>query len=60
MTVRCIGNDEEYRKALETVSFLVNLDPEPGSPDGDRLLGLVQLIEKYEAPFMQELWGAFR
>jgi HTH-type transcriptional regulator/antitoxin HigA len=60
MTVRCIGNEEEYREALGTVSALVDLDPAPGSPDGERLVGLVQLIEQYEAPFMQELRSASR
>jgi HTH-type transcriptional regulator/antitoxin HigA len=60
MTVHGIENEEEYREALATVSALVDLDPAPGSPDGDRLVALVQLIEQYEAPFMQELRCASR
>lgn len=60
MTVRRIENEEEYREALETVSALVDLDPAPGSPDGDRLMSLVQLIGQYEAPFMLGLRCACR
>lgn len=60
MTVRRIENEEEYREALETVSALVDLDPAPDSPDGDRLMSLVHLIEQYEAPFMLELRCASR
>ena len=54
MTVRRIENEEEYREALRTVSVLVDLDPAPGLPDGDRLIVLVRLIEQYEATFMQD------
>lgn len=55
MTVHRIENDEEYRQALRIVSALVDLDPPPGSPDGDRLEALVCRVEQYEAPFMQGL-----
>lgn len=60
MTVRRIENEEEYREALGTVSALVDLDPAPGSPDGDRLVALVKLIEQYEAPFMRQFCCASR
>ena len=61
MTLRRIENDEEYREALLTASILVDLDPVPGSPDGNRLVVLVQLIEQYdEAPYMQEFRHASR
>jgi antitoxin component HigA of HigAB toxin-antitoxin module len=55
MTVQGIQNDEEYRRALRTASMLVDLDPAPGSPHGNRLTALVQLIEQYEATFMRDL-----
>ncbi|CAG4890875.1 hypothetical protein R69919_01058 [Paraburkholderia gardini] len=48
-------NDEEYREALWTVSALVDLDLVPGSPDGDRLVALVRLMEQYEPRFMHEV-----
>jgi hypothetical protein len=55
MAVRLIHNGQEYREARQTLLDLVGLDPASGSPDGNRLVALVQLIEQYEAPFMQEL-----
>lgn len=48
MTVQRIENDEEYCEALRAVSALVDLDPAPGSPDGDRLQALVSLVEQSE------------
>jgi HTH-type transcriptional regulator / antitoxin HigA len=60
MGVRRIGNEEEYREPLGTVSALVDLDLAPGLPDGDRLVALVKLIEQYEAPFMQQFRCASR
>lgn len=55
MTVQRIENDEEYRRALRTASMLVDLDPAPGSPHGNRLVALVRLIEQYEVTFMRDL-----
>lgn len=55
-----IENDEEYRQTLRTVSMLVDLDPASGSPDGDRLMALVRLIEQYEGMFMRDLAPAKR
>lgn len=54
MTVRRIESEEEYREALGTVPVLVDLDPAPGSLDGDRLITFVRLIEQYEAMFVQD------
>jgi HTH-type transcriptional regulator / antitoxin HigA len=55
MNVRRIENDETYRGALRTISMLIDLDPAPGSPDGDRLVALVRRVEQYEETFMQRL-----
>lgn len=55
MAVRRIKTHEEYREALRTVSALADLDRAPDSSDGDPLVALMQLIEEYEAPYMQEL-----
>ena len=55
MTVRRIENEEEYREALGIVSALVDRDPAPGSPGGNRLEALVCLVEQYEARFMPGL-----
>jgi hypothetical protein len=37
MDIRPLNTDDDYRAALAEVSALVDLDPEPGTPDGDRL-----------------------
>ncbi|WP_408492154.1 hypothetical protein [Paraburkholderia strydomiana] len=39
----------DYRAALQAVSALVDTDPKPGTPDGDRLERLAAQIECYEA-----------
>jgi HTH-type transcriptional regulator/antitoxin HigA len=44
-----IRTEEDHRAALREVSTLVELDPEPGTPDGDRLEILATLVEAYEA-----------
>jgi HTH-type transcriptional regulator/antitoxin HigA len=43
-----IKTDEQYRTSLAEVGRLVADDPEPGSPDGDRLVLLAKLVEGYE------------
>jgi HTH-type transcriptional regulator/antitoxin HigA len=43
-----IGSDAEYRRYLTEVDRLVVVDPESGTPDGDRLLLLARLVEEYE------------
>lgn len=55
MTVYGIEIDEQYRRALRTVSMLTSPNPVRGWPDGDRLMALIQLIGQYEATFMQDL-----
>ncbi|KGC11569.1 hypothetical protein QHI69_00060 [Burkholderia gladioli pv. gladioli] len=45
-----IESDEKHRRALRTVSMLIDLDLARGSLDGDRLVALV--LGQYEATFM--------
>jgi HTH-type transcriptional regulator/antitoxin HigA len=41
--------DADYQAALKELSALVDADPQPGTPDGDRLDRLATLVEAYEA-----------
>ena len=49
LLIKPIHNDEDLRNALREVSRLMDKDPNPGTPDGDRLDVLATLIEAYEA-----------
>ncbi|WP_425129706.1 helix-turn-helix domain-containing protein, partial [Burkholderia vietnamiensis] len=49
MEIRPIHNEHDYKESLRIVSALVDADPAPGTPDGDRLEVLATLIERYEA-----------
>lgn len=49
MEVKPIRNEEDYRSMLREVSALVNLDPELGTPEGDRLEVLSTLIQAWES-----------
>ena len=49
MDIRPIHNEHDYNAALKVVSALVDADPEPSTPDGDRLEILATLVERYEA-----------
>ena len=44
-----IKTEEEHALALKNLSILFDLNPEVGSPDGDRLEELVTQIQAYEA-----------
>jgi HTH-type transcriptional regulator/antitoxin HigA len=44
-----IQTEEEHGLALKELSILFDLNPEVGSPDGDRLEELVTLVQAYEA-----------
>lgn len=44
-----IQTNEEHDLALKELSKLFDLNPEMGSPDGDRLEELVTLVHAYEA-----------
>ena len=43
-----IENDEDHKKACEELTRLMDLNPEVGSADGDRLEILADLIVAYE------------
>lgn len=49
MNIKPIRTDEDYKAALKVVSSLVDADPEPGTPEGDRLDILSILVQAYEA-----------
>src|SRR6516225_1015155 len=49
MDIRPIHNERDYQEALKIVSGLVDADPVPGTPEGDRLEVLATLVERYEA-----------
>ena len=44
-----IRTECDYQAALKVAYELVEADPAPGTPDGDRLEALSALIERYEA-----------
>jgi HTH-type transcriptional regulator / antitoxin HigA len=47
--VRVIKTEEEYQNALDEISTLIDRDPDPGSPEADRLELLALLVETYES-----------
>lgn len=49
MEVRAIRDDAIYRAALAQVAALIDLDPAPESPEGERLEVLGTLVQAYEA-----------
>ncbi len=49
MEVKAIRDEASYYAALARVSALIDLDPEPDSPDGEALEILGTLVEVYEA-----------
>lgn len=48
MEIHPIRTKKDYRAALSEVSVLVDLDPSPRSPEGERLEVLATLVEAYE------------
>ncbi|WP_175773255.1 hypothetical protein [Paraburkholderia phenazinium] len=44
-----LRTERDYRAALQAVSALIDTDPKPGTPDGERLQRLATQIERYEA-----------
>lgn len=48
MEVQAIRSKTAYKKMLAQVSALVDLDPDPDSPEGERLEVLSTLVEAYE------------
>lgn len=49
MNIRPIRTEADYKAALREVSPLIDLDPHPDTPEGERLDVLVTLIQAYEA-----------
>ena len=49
MNIRPIHTHVDYKAALKDVSALIDRDPAPGTPQGDRLDVLTTLIQAYEA-----------
>ena len=49
MEVRAVRNEATYRATLAQVSALIDLDPEPDTPEGETLEVMGTLIEVYEA-----------
>ena len=49
MDIRPIRTKRDYKAALKAVSALMELDPDQGTPEGDRLDILATLVQAYEA-----------
>ena len=49
MNINPIRNESDYRATLKEVSVLMEHDPRPDSPEGERLDVLVTLVQAYEA-----------
>ena len=49
MEIRPIRTETDYEAALDAISELMQDDPMPGTPDGDRLDVLTTLVQAYEA-----------
>ena len=49
MDIRPIHSEQDYKSTLREVSALMELDPELGTPEGDRLDILATLVQAYEA-----------
>jgi len=47
--IKVIKNDEEYNAALSEIDRLLDIDPDPGTEDADRLELLAVLVERYES-----------
>jgi HTH-type transcriptional regulator / antitoxin HigA len=49
MNISPIRTEQDYRAALREVSRLMTLDPDIGTPDGDKLDVLAILVQAHEA-----------
>jgi HTH-type transcriptional regulator/antitoxin HigA len=49
MEIKAIRTEQDYLAALREVSALIDSDPSPDSPDGERLDVLATLVQAYEA-----------
>ncbi len=48
MEIRPIRTEADYKTALKIVSRLVEIDPDPNTPEGEKLDVLTTLIQAYE------------
>jgi HTH-type transcriptional regulator/antitoxin HigA len=49
MDIRPIHTQADHKATLKEISALMENDPEPGTPEGDRLDILVTLVQAFEA-----------
>lgn len=49
MDIRPIHTEQDYKATLKEISDLMDIDPDLGTPDGDRLDILATLVQAYEA-----------
>ncbi len=49
MEIRAIDTEADYKAALQEISVLMDIDPDMGTPEGDRLDILATLVQAYEA-----------
>jgi HTH-type transcriptional regulator/antitoxin HigA len=49
MEIKAIRTEKDYLDALRKLSVLIDLDPSPNSPDGEKLEVLGTLVQAYEA-----------
>lgn len=49
MDIRPLHTEADYQEALAAVSALVDADPAPDTPEGDKLEILSMLMKRYEA-----------
>lgn len=47
--IKVLKTEADYEAALEAVESLIDLDPDPGTPEADRLELLTLLIQDYES-----------
>lgn len=52
MTFRALQSEAEHQVALKEAAALMEKNPEPGTPKGDRLDVLVTKVQIYEAVHM--------
>lgn len=49
MEKRSTQTEANYKAALQEISVLMDIDPDMGTPEGDRLDILATLVQAYEA-----------
>jgi len=53
--VKVIKSESDYNDALEAIERLIDIDPDRGTPDADKLEVLTLLVEDYEAKRFQKV-----